>query len=600
MHTNRQRILESNEKVRLIEGKPGVGKTWFGCELAKYELEHAERGVQSHQKILFLTFARNAVARIRQAFVEQNQLNPDILKKLDERLRIDTFAGFFFWLASSYGRYTKHGSAKHPWLIGSKEVEGLNIPQGHEGFTFDQLEHRAYETIQIRTIRQLIGDLYPLIIIDEFQDVHNSLFEIVLMLGSRSKLVLLRGPGQCIYRNLHQCFDPKEILKLCKEKLCPEEFFLEPIAPDKQRYCSGIQQFLNSYYNGRIDLRLEWPICIHLIPRLNTHRIKNSLESFTNHYAHKMSGYLRKNHSKSSIAILASTNAAVSRIYKSLVKKEGCNILVDNSDSYTHIYPLNASLLFGDNIFMQYGRLILSLLPSFWISKNGEVVNSEDVLRTLVLFFKEKDPNKSDIYTMDTWRPLAEILTKKASGFKKSKKSDSWQDQLKSNLDIINKWLRKTKENLQKELSINGSTPFRKDDIPLLGTITDEFIKAVESSVDSLGRLDVEKARILFEKNTQQNIIFEKLGIQKSIQVMTIHKSKGREFDGVILVLEDDHSAIWKKSGNIEEIEDLYRVAISRAKNALAIVAFDDAVNEAADPVKRLLPMNTTKDVGLS
>ena len=60
---------------------------------------------------------------------------------------------------------------------------------------------------------------------------------------------------------------------------------------------------------------------------------------------------------------------------------------------------------------------------------------------------------------------------------------------------------------------------------------------------------------------------------------MTIHKSKGREFDGVVLVLEDNHKALWKKDGPASgpEIDDLYRVAISRARSAFALVAFEDA-----------------------
>lgn len=79
-------------------------------------------------------------------------------------------------------------------------------------------------------------------------------------------------------------------------------------------------------------------------------------------------------------------------------------------------------------------------------------------------------------------------------------------------------------------------------------------------------------------------MIFEKLGIQKNFQVMTIHKLKGREFDGVVLVLEDNHKAFWRKINFrlVTEIEELYRVAISRARSALAIVAFEDAQKEAA------------------
>ena len=73
---------------------------------------------------------------------------------------------------------------------------------------------------------------------------------------------------------------------------------------------------------------------------------------------------------------------------------------------------------------------------------------------------------------------------------------------------------------------------------------------------------------------------------------MTIHKSKGREFDGVILVLEDNPKAIWGKDSlaTDDEIEELYLVAISRARSAFALIAFEDVYQNTASPMKRLLP----------
>ena len=67
----RQTAIDSKAKVRLITGNPGVGKTYFGCQIAEYELRSPSHGVSRYQKILFLLFARNAVARIRQAYRQQ-------------------------------------------------------------------------------------------------------------------------------------------------------------------------------------------------------------------------------------------------------------------------------------------------------------------------------------------------------------------------------------------------------------------------------------------------------------------------------------------------------------------------------------------------
>lgn len=90
----------------------------------------------------------------------------------------------------------------------------------------------------------------------------------------------------------------------------------------------------------------------------------------------------------------------------------------------------------------------------------------------------------------------------------------------------------------------------------------------------------------------QQRVIFEKIGLEPRIQLMTIHKAKGREFDGVVLVLEDNHEAFWKASKRMDEEErlDLYRVAMTRARHAFALVAFEDACTDAAPVLRRLLP----------
>src|SRR3990172_1313828 len=135
---NRQNALISEAKVRLIIGAPGVGKTYFGCHLADYEIHTARIIREPYQKILFLTFARNAVARIRQVYNQQTSANNSgiselVIKNQDEHIRVDTFAGFFWWLVESYGRFVVGGSPLRPWFIGSRRIGGEYIPQGEIG-----------------------------------------------------------------------------------------------------------------------------------------------------------------------------------------------------------------------------------------------------------------------------------------------------------------------------------------------------------------------------------------------------------------------------------------------------------------------------------
>jgi len=98
-----QAALESQANVRLVTGTPGVGKTFFGCKIAEWELSGQKSRLNPFQKILFLTFARNAVARIRQAYLQQISEKDDLSEKnrsklksdFHNRIHINTFAGFF-------------------------------------------------------------------------------------------------------------------------------------------------------------------------------------------------------------------------------------------------------------------------------------------------------------------------------------------------------------------------------------------------------------------------------------------------------------------------------------------------------------------------
>jgi hypothetical protein len=359
----RKAILDSQATVKLIEGKPGVGKTWFGCELAYHALTHPPFGVHSHQKILFLTFARNAAARIRQVFMGQRPMNRIGKNNLLERIRIDTFCGFFWWLVESYGRYAAGATTKRLWLVGSRELADAPIPGGYEGYTFDKVEARALELLTIEAIGKLISEVYPLIIVDEFQDVHDRLFEIGAVMGRTSRLVLLRGPGQCIYRSLpRKAFNPDHIRQRCIDQLHAVPFELPALCDDKQRYCPAIKALISQFDDGGITLNGGSGVWFEAVRRKNTKGNPNQLETFAASALSNMKKWL--GFSNHSFAVLASTNQAVAKLGKRLR---------DGSRTY-QLAPQPHSLLFGDNVFLQYGRLMLHLLKTHWIAAKPEEI----------------------------------------------------------------------------------------------------------------------------------------------------------------------------------------------------------------------------------
>lgn len=591
----RQTAINSDAKVRLITGKPGVGKTYFGCQVTDHELRNPALGVSRYQKVLFLTFARNAVARIRQAYNQQLSKDTTIPERIKEkrisefnaRVHLNTFAGFFWWLITSYGRYLSGDSAtSRPWFIGAKRSETESVPDGYKGYTFEELEDDAIAALRIKEILSLISDIYPLIIIDEFQDVDKTLFEFIDLLRQNSRLVLLSGPGQCIYRGLKE-FDPDEIMNECKTKFNPVAFELEPLDEDSHRYCPEIAAFIKEYESGDVSMHTNWPIMHKGIDRKTRGGFPKELETQVGLLLKSMRDYLSEKspQRKSSLCVLTSTNQGASKIYSRLLR---------GNETY-HLNPLRVSLHFEDTLLSQYGRLILTLLKNHWIAIPGSGTDIDFVSEKIASFFKQAD--KNDDHVPSDWVPLSNALLEivcRQKGPTKDKTKEGLISKLVNDIRVINKKLRAKKGDLP-----NGSpkTPLIETDTPLMNTLCKELLLSIESAFYRKGHLNIAKAEILFEKSMQQRIIFEKLGIESGIQVMTIHKAKGREFDGVVIVMEDSHKAMWRNNSNASdsELNDLYRVETSRAKEAFGLIGYNDIYHDAKPYVQKFLPTDIFK-----
>ncbi|MCK4824196.1 UvrD-helicase domain-containing protein, partial [bacterium] len=476
--------------------------------------------------------------------------------------------------------YAQGFSRRRPWLIGNSRTGSEIVPEQYKGYTFDELEQGALAVLQVNGIRSLISELYPLIIVDEFQDVDSPLFEIISLLGQGSRLVLLSGPGQCIYQGMKK-FDPDAIMQKCVECFAPEPYELFPENQQKQRHCAEISKLVSQYSLGRICLENKWPTMFQAVYRLTKQGRPKELETQASLMLKKMKTYLRDlcPDKKLSLSVLSSTNQGVADIYNRLKK---------GSDAFK-LRPIPVSLHFDDALLLHYGRLILELLRGHWIACNRTIIDASRTISALASLFQHAELIIER--TLIEWQPLSSKLCEMAQGQKHPKGNGATREKLEKDLKNVNKLLRARKDRLPYG---SPSTPFTKADNILLQVLSHEFLKSIGPAFRFDGLLNTEKARRLFENSMQQRIIFEKLGVEIGVQVMTIHKAKGREFDGVVLVLEDNRKALWKKDSHTadSELEDIYRVAISRAKDAFGLIAYDDEFQNAKPAVQRLLPEN--------
>lgn len=198
----RDAILECDQHL-LVTGGPGAGKTTVALQKAIRCVDSGH--LQAGQKILFLSFARATVARIVEA--AKDQLSEHAMKLID----IDTYHGFAWRIIRSHS-YLINGHrpkllppadiaalfADLPAELHDAELERLWEEQGLIGFDLFPIEAQRILSL-CRRIASVYSSRYPIIIIDEFQDTSSQQWSMIKALGVSSQMIALADPDQRIY-----------------------------------------------------------------------------------------------------------------------------------------------------------------------------------------------------------------------------------------------------------------------------------------------------------------------------------------------------------------------------------------------------------------
>lgn len=188
----------------LVLGGPGSGKTTIA--LVKAAAEIANGVLASGQKVLFLSFARATVARIAQ------ESKVRVPREARADIEINTYHGFAWEFIRGHGyllaRHRLIRLLPPPDAAGKLaglarndrpgELKRLLTDEGLLGFdlfaglTADLLE-------QSGRLCGILSDCYPVIILDEFQDTNSDEWRIIEALGRRCRLIALADAEQRIY-----------------------------------------------------------------------------------------------------------------------------------------------------------------------------------------------------------------------------------------------------------------------------------------------------------------------------------------------------------------------------------------------------------------
>lgn len=200
----RQSILDENGAI-LVTGGPGSGKTTIALTKARLVIE---RGLSPGQSVLFLSFSRAAVARVAEASKTQ------LPAPLQGKLSIQTFHSFFWRILQAYGYLLgaprslrllmPHDEAamRHEFENngGDWNVERERLFRETGRVAFDLFAPKAHKLLsQSARLRELFSSCYPLIVVDEAQDTAEDQWQCVRLLSARTQMMCLADLEQQIY-----------------------------------------------------------------------------------------------------------------------------------------------------------------------------------------------------------------------------------------------------------------------------------------------------------------------------------------------------------------------------------------------------------------
>lgn len=544
----RQSILDGKGSL-LVTGGPGSGKTTIALYKAKKFINES-RDVS--QRVLFLSFSKSAVAQILQK--SQTLLSTEEKRRIDIR----TYHSFFLEILKSHGyllssrrilsvilpqkeKVMKEGS--NDW---DKEVERLFLSEGK--ICFNLFAPKVQELFQnSNSLRKIYSSAFPLIIVDEFQDTNEPQWEVVLSLSKDSQILCLADPNQLIY-SWRPGVNPKRV-NFFKEKISSKviDFGTENNRSPNNKILNFADNMLQDnpllsceevticrYYSSQFNIFLKLSV-LKILRKLKESGIKNP-----------------------SIAVMSRTNLLISRVSAELDKPSK----VDERN----IKPINHTVVIDENRTLLSSEIISLMLE----------IDTEDNLKLVTLL-----QAISDFY----------VSFGNATGSKKVGQISGWIKKVKTGELPSQPKLPKGLVGMLKDIKDNGFTGNPYEDwskiLHLFKESNIQELKDIEKSAKNLKflkrRTEIHKllenlwrnnksylgARESFNKAISIQQIQDDFIEEKGITLMSMHKSKGKEFDAVILVADKYQSTFNLKDESIKCINSrrLLRVAITRARH---------------------------------
>lgn len=556
----RREILAAHGHL-LIEGGPGCGKTTIALLKAKERLNTLAPG----QRVLFLSFSRAAVRQIG------DRTSGVLDRDARSLIEIRTFHAFFMELVRSHGRlltgvpasFITPDREKHlradfdgAWPTERRRLAG----QGR--YVFDELAPTAATLLEeSRAVRELCTDTYPLVIVDEFQDTNTDQWRAVKALSAASTVICLADPDQRIFDHIPGV--DAERINHAIEYLHPQQFDL---SGDNHRSPSGgLLDYANAVLRNTPHTP---PETIKTVP-YPTRYGAAPFERYVHYAVVALRRYLAERLGRQpTIAVLAAENALLARISE--------KIAADSTIGPHQLPAVDHDLVFDPELSAAAGYVVASILEWPGLGRTDALTRT---LRAVADFYRIKYSNgtlgaKNTVRTIEN---AIGALTNNTTVKAKTAKAliASYDNGISLAGQPVADW--QTARTL-----LSGSTEldelFKQARLLRLLKATDLFAWVLMEAWDSLSYADAAGA-------IRRALASESLTTSRQetaqVSLMSMHRSKGKEFDGVVIV-EGTYTAKLLDTGwdaqRTDESRRLTRVAITRARHAVVLVRPGDGL----------------------
>lgn len=546
----RRAIIGHNGHL-LVTGGPGCGKTTVALLKAKAAVD----GLMPGQSILFLSFSRAAVQQVRDRM-------HDILNRTERgRIEVSTYHLFCLRLIESHGRllnglqprilYPSEERLRKSADPNRWDAERHRLAAEEGLYAFDLFAPAAASLIgRSSAVRQLIASRYPLIILDEFQDTNDDQWQLVQTLGCVCQLACLADPDQRIF-GYQGNIDP-ERLNILRRELDPACYDL---GEENHRSPRGdILSFANAVLHKRAPPKSKSVRVITVAPQGDTWAV-------IPHAAVRwLFGQLRENGvDDPSVAVLARTNDSVARL-SAVLRRE-------NVYKGKPLPPVPHQIVWDAELSTAAGQVIASVMEWPGLPWRTGAVRTLGLIENYWRLKYAEKPSKKALRLANDFADAAVAVERQERIRKQGPRSlvAATEQQIAFIGSPLNDW-REARAVLSRDSALAEISDASR--MLRLFRATDRLAAGFQELWLTQG--SYAGASLWLKRTVERERLVESERPPRGCVLMNMHKSKGKEFDAVVIAEQPYRPLIASASGEAES-RRLLRVAITRARHQVII-----------------------------